>query len=69
VIVTVMIPAYNEEASLLDVIRDIPRRFDGCEVRALVVDDGSTDRTAQVAEANANLCLSLGTRRGLAKAS
>jgi glycosyltransferase involved in cell wall biosynthesis len=68
VIVTVMIPAYNEEASLGDVIAGIPRRFDGCEVRVLVVDDGSTDRTAEVAKANADFCLSLGTKRGLARA-
>jgi len=46
----VMIPAYNEEATIGAAIREIPRRFAGVdEVEVLVVDDGSTDRTAEVA--------------------
>lgn len=46
----VMIPAYNEEATIGRVVREIPRSLDGIsEVEVLVCDDGSTDRT--VAEA------------------
>jgi len=67
--VIAMIPAHNEEASIGEVIRRIPKSLDGCRVKILVVDDGSTDRTAAVAKENrADYVLSLGARRGLAKA-
>lgn len=46
----VIVPAYNEEAGLAAVLRDLrPLRDEGLEV--VVVDDGSTDRTALVGEA------------------
>jgi glycosyltransferase involved in cell wall biosynthesis len=44
--VTVIIPALNEEASLPHVLRDLP-----AVGRVIVVDNGSTDRTADVAAA------------------
>lgn len=46
----VQIPCLNEEATLARTIADIPRRIDGVDsVEVLVIDDGSTDRTAEVA--------------------
>src|SRR3954470_2482197 len=46
----VQIPCLNEESTLPATIADIPRRIDGIdEVELLVVDDGSIDRTADVA--------------------
>ena len=46
----VQIPCLNEEATLPATIADIPRTIDGIdEVELLVIDDGSTDRTVEVA--------------------
>lgn len=46
----VQIPCYNEEQTLPLVVRSIPLRIDGIDrVEILVVDDGSTDRTIEVA--------------------
>ena len=47
----VQIPCYNEEQTLPQTVADIPRRIEGVdEVEILIVDDGSTDRTVEVAE-------------------
>lgn len=65
----VTIPAYNEEETIADVIREIPRSFDGIDtVEVLVFDDGSTDATQQRArEAGADYILSHGgPNKGLA---
>lgn len=46
----VQIPCYNEESTLPETVRDIPRQIQGIDaVEILVVDDGSTDRTVAVA--------------------
>src|SRR5687767_1637676 len=46
----VQIPSYNEERTLPDVVRNIPRHFVGVDrVEILVVDDGSTDGTVAIA--------------------
>lgn len=46
----VVIPALNEESAIGQVIRNIPRNISGIsETEVLVVDDGSTDDTADVA--------------------
>ena len=50
--VIIQIPCYNEEATLPRTVRDLPRELPGVdEVEILVVDDGSGDRTREVAEA------------------
>lgn len=46
----VQVPCLNEEETLPLVLESIPREIPGiAEVRVLVIDDGSTDRTAEVA--------------------
>ena len=47
----VQIPCLNEETTLPETIAGIPRTIEGVDrVEILVIDDGSTDRTAEIAE-------------------
>ena len=47
----VQIPCFNEEKTLPQTVRDIPRQVEGIDsVEILVIDDGSTDRTVEVAK-------------------
>ena len=49
----IQIPCLNEETALPATIADLPRQIDGIgEIELLVVDDGSTDRTVEVAREN-----------------
>jgi glycosyltransferase involved in cell wall biosynthesis len=59
----VFIPAWNEEENLPAVLDDLRRDLPDADV--LVVDDGSTDRTAEIARERGAEVLSLGTNRGL----
>ncbi|MDE0572069.1 glycosyltransferase family 2 protein [Demequina sp. B12] len=46
----VQVPCLNEEATLPTVLASIPRDIDGVdEIELLVIDDGSTDRTGEIA--------------------
>jgi glycosyltransferase involved in cell wall biosynthesis len=48
--VIIQIPCFNEEQTLAVALEDLPRRLPGVDcVEWLVVDDGSSDRTAEVA--------------------
>ena len=59
----VFIPALNEEDNLPAVLAELRAELPGTDV--LVVDDGSTDRTADVARAEGAAVLSFGENRGL----
>jgi glycosyltransferase involved in cell wall biosynthesis len=59
----VFIPAWNEEENLPAVLDDLKRELPDVDV--LVVDDGSTDRTAEIGRQHGADVLSLGTNRGL----
>ena len=66
----VQIPCLNEEETIAETIADIPREVPGIDcVEVLVIDDGSTDRTVEVArEAGADHVVSFTQNRGLAAA-
>ena len=49
----IQIPCYNEEGTLAIALAELPRELDGVDVvEWLVIDDGSTDKTVEVALAN-----------------
>ncbi len=65
----VIIPAYNEEKSINQVIGRVPRQIAGIEqVYILVINDGSQDRTVEIARsAGADLIINNETNLGLAR--
>lgn len=59
-------PALNEEKGLGNVIKDLPKKIGGIdEIKTLVVDDGSTDRTAEIAKKNGADVISHGVNKGV----
>ncbi len=64
----IQIPCYNEEKTLAVTLAALPRQVPGVDVvEWLVVDDGSTDRTVEVARANGvDHVVRQRTNRGLA---
>lgn len=66
----IQIPCFNEEKTLAQAINDLPKSIPGIdEIEILVIDDGSTDNTVEVARAaGAHHLLHLETNRGLARA-
>jgi glycosyltransferase involved in cell wall biosynthesis len=66
----IQIPCYNEETTLPDVVRDLPRQIPGVDVvEYLVIDDGSTDMTVEKArELGVHHVIRVRPNRGLANA-
>lgn len=62
----VLIPAYDEEGTITQVIQRVPRNIEGInEIKILVIDDGSTDDTAKRAEKEGVLVISHIKNEGL----
>lgn len=65
----IIIPAFNEEKNIGQVIKNIPRQIDGMdEIKIMIMNDGSSDNTKGVAlEAGADLVIDNKENLGLAK--
>lgn len=65
----IQIPCYNEEDSLPYTIADLPRQIEGIDkIEYLVINDGSTDRTIEVArELGIHHIVSFKQNKGLAR--
>ena len=66
----IQIPCYNEEQTLPETLADLPRQIEGFDrVEWLVIDDGSADRTSEVArELGVDHVVRVPQNRGLANA-
>jgi len=66
----IQIPCYNEEASLAVTLGELPRQLPGIDkIEWLIINDGSTDRTVEVAkECGVDHIVNLARNQGLAKA-
>lgn len=65
----IQIPCYNEEGTLEAVINDLPKKIQGVDIiETLIIDDGSTDRTVEVAqELGIDHIVPFKTHKGLAR--
>ncbi len=66
----IQIPCLNEEQTLPETLKDLPKSLNGIdEIEVLIIDDGSTDRTVEFAKKHgAHHVLRLTNNKGLAKA-
>lgn len=64
----VVIPAFNEELSIGQVIESIPKTILSTKVTVLVVDDGSSDKTVKIAKKHGATVISHRHNQGVGKA-
>jgi glycosyltransferase involved in cell wall biosynthesis len=62
--IALVIPAYNEAAHIAQVLAALPAQVSGLPVHAIVVDDGSSDDTAEVARGAGAAAVHLPLNRG-----
>ena len=68
-LLAVVVPAKDEDATVGELLARVDRiRVPGYELRAFVVDDGSTDRTAEISESHGAVVLHHPVNRGLGAA-
>ena len=65
----IQIPCYNEERTILTTLNDLPKTLDGIDsIEVLVIDDGSRDSSAKIAQEWGAKVLSIKPNKGLANA-
>ena len=65
----IQIPCYNEEGTLLTTLNDLPKTVQGIdEIEILVINDGSTDNSANIAKEYGASVVYISHNKGLAKA-
>mgnify|MGYP004458812489 FL=1 len=65
----IQIPCYNEEKTLLTTLEALPKQVEGIsEIEVLLINDGSTDKSAQIAEDWGAKVLNIKPNKGLANA-
>lgn len=65
----IFLPAYNEEENIKQVIANLPKTLYGVDlIEYLVIDDGSTDRTVELALESGAKVVSHGINRGVGRA-
>jgi len=66
---SIVIPAFNEEKTIEAVINEIPQKFSGIDKKEIIViDDGSIDKTSEIAKKCGAKVFSFKKNQGLAKA-
>jgi len=66
---SIIIPAYNEEKTIETVIKEIPEKFPSIDKKeVIIIDDGSTDKTVEIAQKCGAKVFSFNKNQGLAKA-
>lgn len=65
----IQIPCYNEEETISTTINDLPKTLDGIdEIEVMVINDGSSDNSAHIAEGLGASVINISPNRGLANA-
>ncbi len=65
----IQIPCYNEEETLLTTLNSLPKAINGInEIEVLVINDGSTDKSAEIAKNWGASVLEIKPNKGLANA-
>ena len=65
----IQIPCFNEEKTLLTTLEALPKAIEGIsEIQVLVINDGSTDNSAEIAEIWGAKVLNIKPNKGLANA-
>lgn len=66
----IQIPCYNEEQQLANTLKELPKKIEGIDqIELLIIDDGSTDRTVEIAKScGVHHIVQLYRNQGLAKA-
>ena len=65
----VQIPCYNEQDSVLEVLKNIPKKINGIKkIEVYLIDDGSSDKTCEIASEYVDEIIKINKNVGLANA-